>query len=60
MTDIEARETIRQAMTDWNAATDEQRAEALMIAEHRAEHFDDIVMDCPLCVAEWQAIGGKA
>ena len=28
--------------------------------EHAEEHFDDICMDCPLCVAEWREIGGKA
>lgn len=24
--------------------------------EHVAEHFDDVVMDCPLCVGEWEEV----
>lgn len=36
MTDKEARDTIRQMLKDWNAATDEQRAEALRKAEEGA------------------------
>jgi hypothetical protein len=37
MTDQEMIETIRQMLKDWDAATDEQRAEALRIAAERAE-----------------------
>lgn len=24
--------------------------------EHVAEHFDDVYMDCPLCVGEWEEL----
>jgi hypothetical protein len=36
MTDMEARETIRQMLKDWNNATEAQRQEALRIATQRA------------------------
>lgn len=37
MDNIEARETIRQMLADWNAATPEQREAALRQARDRAE-----------------------
>jgi hypothetical protein len=37
MTDIEIRETIRQMIKDWNAATPEQRAAALATSNRLAE-----------------------
>ena len=43
MTDQQARETLRQAMTDWDNATDEQRAEALRIASTSGVTFDELL-----------------
>jgi len=40
MTDQEARETIRQMLKDWDAATEEQRQEALRIAKERADETE--------------------
>ena len=37
--------------------TDSEFAEAQ--AEHREEHAGDIVMDCPICLDDWQAISGQ-
>ena len=30
---------------------------AEQVQEHRDEHYDEIVMDCPICVAEWEELG---
>lgn len=35
MTNSEIRETIRQMLRDWDAATEEQRQDAIAIAEKR-------------------------
>lgn len=40
--------TVEQALASWDAIE----------AEHDAEHFDDVVMDCPICVAEWKRLTG--
>lgn len=37
MTDLEMRETLRTAMADWDAATDEERAAALALVADAAE-----------------------
>lgn len=36
-TDTDLRETLRQMLNDWDAATDEQRAEALAVAAFNAQ-----------------------
>ncbi len=37
-----------------------EAAKAVIEREHREEHFDDVVMDCPICVAEWDELTGGA
>lgn len=45
MTNQEVRDTMRQMLADWNAATEEQRAEALRLAAAQA----DAVGRCASC-----------
>lgn len=37
---------VEAALNDWDAIE----------AEHDAEHFEDVVMDCPICVADWKKL----
>ena len=39
---------VEEALASWDAIE----------AEHDTEHFDDIVLDCPICVAEWKKLTG--
>jgi hypothetical protein len=45
-TEDEMRDTIRQALIDWNNATDEQRAEALRIAAEGADKASRFCRNC--------------
>lgn len=39
---------VEEALAAWDAIE----------TEHDAEHFDAVVMDCPICVAEWKELTG--